>query len=207
MWTKIRLRSVWVLVPLYLFFARPTIPLMIAGLVVALGGVLIRGWAAGSIRKNKVLTTHGPYAFTRNPLYFGSFLIGIGFGIASGVLWILALFLVFFFVIYGKTMRREEKRLGELFGEEFDRYAGAVPRFLPRFAPRSDVTGVTSPARPAAAYATAGNTGVAYMDEPVPAPAPAKPHFKLSRYLGHREYEALLGIAVMYIALAIKLAL
>ena len=40
-------------------------------------------WAAGTIRKNRVLTTHGPYAFTRNPLYFGSFIIGIGFGVLA----------------------------------------------------------------------------------------------------------------------------
>jgi len=206
MWTKIRLRAVWAMVPLYLFFAQPTVPLMLAGLVVALAGVVVRGWAAGSIRKNRVLTTHGPYAFTRNPLYFGSFLIGIGFGIASGVLWILALFLVFFFVIYGKTMRREEKRLAELFGAEFDRYAHAVPRFLPRIPAWSDVTGATSPARPAAAYATASGGNVAVMDNPQPATT-ANPHFRLSRYLGHREYQALLGIAVMYLALVIKLAL
>lgn len=207
MWTKIRLRSVWVMVPLYLYFARPTIPLMIAGLAVALAGVLIRGWAAGSIRKNRVLTTHGPYAFTRNPLYFGSFLIGIGFGIASGELWILALFLVFFLVIYGRTMRKEERRLTELFGQEFTRYAQAVPRFLPwRIPAWSDVTGATSPARPGIA-ATPSTTGtVATIDAPAPSVA-AAPHFRLSRYLSHREYEALLGIAVMYIALVIKLAL
>jgi protein-S-isoprenylcysteine O-methyltransferase Ste14 len=203
MWTKIRLRSAWALVPLYLLFAQPTIPLMLAGLVVALFGVLIRAWAAGSIRKNKVLTTHGPYAFTRNPLYVGSFLIGIGFGIAAGVLWILALFLVFFLLIYGRTMRKEERRLEQLFGDEFTRYATAVPRFVPRFPAWSDVVGETSPARPAQSSASAERTSVAVAD----APSQIKSHFRLSRYLGHREYEALLGIAVMYIALAIKLAL
>ena len=206
MWTKIRLRAVWVMVPLYLYFARPTVPFMVAGLVVALAGVLVRGWAAGSIRKNRVLTTHGPYAFTRNPLYFGSFLIGIGFGIASGELWILGLFLVFFFVIYGRTMRKEEARLGELFGEEFTRYAAAVPRFLPRIPSMSDITGATSPARPAVAWAQGQQGNVAVMDAPADATA-AKPHFRISRYLSHREYEALLGIAVMYVALVIKLVL
>jgi hypothetical protein len=206
MWTKIRLRAVWVMVPLYLYFARPTVPVMLAGLVVALAGVLIRGWAAGSIRKNRVLTTHGPYAFTRNPLYFGSFLIGIGFGIASGVWWIFALFLLFFFVIYGRTMKKEERRLTELFGDEFARYARAVPRFLPwRIPAWSDVTGATSPARPAVAYASAAPGNVAVMDGP-DASTP-RPHFRISRYLSHREYEALLGIAVMYLALVITLAL
>ncbi len=204
MWTKIRLRSVWAMVPLYLYFARPTIPLMMAGLVVALVGVLIRGWAAGSIRKNRVLTTHGPYAFTRNPLYFGSFLIGIGFGIASGQPLILALFLIFFLVIYGRTMGKEEVRLSGLFGDEFTRYASAVPRFLPwRIPAWTDVTGETSPARPGVAQAPSQQGAVSGVGEP----APASSHFRISRYLSHREYEALLGIAVMYIALVIKLAL
>ena len=199
MWTKIRLRSVWAMVPLYLLFARPTLPLILAGLVVALAGVLIRGWAAGAIRKNSILTTHGPYAFTRNPLYLGSFFIGIGFGIASGVVWILAVFLLVFALIYGRTMRREEKRLAGLFGEQFDRYAASVPRFVPRPAPWSDVTGETSPARPNAVHDLDG--GVAVMAAPV-----VHGPFQLHRYLKHREYQALLGIGVMFLALVLKLA-
>lgn len=203
MWTKIRLRSVWAMVPLYLLLARPTVPLILAGLLLALVGGLVRAWAAGAIRKNRVLTTHGPYAFTRNPLYVGTFLIGLGFAVASGVIWFLAAFLVFFAVIYGKTMRREEKRLAELFGEEFDRYATAVPRFLPRFASWSDVTGETSPARPSPSPFRDGS-GVALLDAPaVPSVAP----FQLQRYLANREYQALLGLAVMFLALAVKLAL
>jgi hypothetical protein len=205
MWTKIRLRSVWAFVPLYLLLARPTVPLILAGLVFALAGGLVRAWAAGAIRKNRVLTTHGPYAFTRNPLYVGTFLIGLGFAIASGVVWFLVGFLVFFAVVYGKTMRREETRLEELFGEEFGRYATAVPRFLPRMASWSDVTGETSPARPAPAGATPEEAGgVAVMEAPaVTAVAP----FQLQRYLANREYQALLGLAIMFLALAAKLAL
>ena len=205
MWTKIRLRSVWAFVPLYLLLARPTVPLILTGLIFALAGGLVRAWAAGAIRKNRVLTTHGPYAFTRNPLYFGTFLIGLGFAIASGVIWFLAAFLVFFAVIYGKTMRREERRLAELFGAEFDRYATAVPRFLPRLASWSDVTGETSPARPPRpGVAPEAEGGVAVMEAP---PVPVVAPFQLQRYLANREYQALLGLAVMFLALAAKLAL
>lgn len=191
------------MVPLYLLLARPTVQTILAGLVLALAGGLVRAWAAGAIRKNRVLTTHGPYAFTRNPLYVGTFLIGLGFAVASGVVWFLAGFLVFFAVIYGKTMRREEKRLAELFGAEFDRYATAVPRFLPRLALWSDVTGETSPARPTPPPFGDGS-GVAVLDAPA---APAVAPFQLQRYLANREYQALLGLAVMFLALAVKLAL
>jgi protein-S-isoprenylcysteine O-methyltransferase Ste14 len=176
MWTKFRLRAVWVMVPLYLVFAQPTASVLLIGLPFVLFGVLIRGWAASAIRKNRVLTTHGPYAFTRNPLYLGSFLIGIGFGVASGVLWILALFLVFFGVVYGLTVRKEERRLAERFGEAFDRYVRAVPRFLPRV--------------------TAWSPSVEPATESV-----------WRRYWSSREYEALLGVGVMYLALLIKLLL
>lgn len=197
MWTRVRLLSGWAMVPVYLLFARPTVPLMAVGFVIALLGILVRGWAAGAIRKNSVLTTHGPYAFTRNPLYLGSFLIGLGVAVAGGVAWILALFVVFFALVYGRTMGNEEKRLAALFGVEFERYARAVPRFLPRPAPWSDVTGDTSPARPH--VQTAGPDAAA-----VPL---ARGPFQLKRYFAHREYQALLGLAGMFLLLVVKLAL
>lgn len=127
----IRLRSVWLLVPVFLILAKPTTKLMLAGAVLAVIGGLIRAWAACTIRKNRVLTTTGPYAYTRNPLYLGSFLVGLGVVVGSGSLWLLALFLVFFTVVYTRTMRAEERHLEELFGEEFRRYAASVPLFIP----------------------------------------------------------------------------
>ena len=66
--------------------------------------MLIRAWAAGHIVKNDRLATTGPYAHTRNPLYFGSFLIAAGFAIAAH--WALLLVVVAFFVlVYAPTMR------------------------------------------------------------------------------------------------------
>jgi hypothetical protein len=49
---------------------------------------LIRAWASGHIRKNQTLAVSGPYAYTRNPLYLGSLILGVGFCIASGVWWL-----------------------------------------------------------------------------------------------------------------------
>lgn len=131
----IRLRSVWLLVPIFFVLAEPTAKLLAVGGVLALAGGILRAWAAGTIRKNKVLTTTGPYAYTRNPLYLGSFLVGLGVVAASGSIWLLVLFLVFFGVVYTKTMREEEARLSELFGESFERYARSVPLFIPRLSP------------------------------------------------------------------------
>src|SRR5439155_3013450 len=67
----------------FLYFAKPTVWTLIAGAAVALPGLLLRAWASGHLRKNEMLATTGPYAYTRNPLYLGSFLIGLGFTIAA----------------------------------------------------------------------------------------------------------------------------
>jgi protein-S-isoprenylcysteine O-methyltransferase Ste14 len=120
---------------LFLFFARPTPIALAAGACVSFLGLAIRAWASGHIRKNAELATSGPYAFTRNPLYFGSFLLGLGFTIASGR-WLLAvLFAALFIGIYLPTMRVEASTMGQLFGSEFETYRRSVPLFFPRLTP------------------------------------------------------------------------
>ena len=115
----------------YLIFAQPTVPLLIAGSIVALVGLGIRAYAAGHLVKDKTLATGGPYAYTRNPLYLGSLLLGIGL-VLAGAQWALGVvFVVFFLVVYGPVMRREARNLRERFGQEYEDYAAAVPLFLP----------------------------------------------------------------------------
>ena len=118
---------------IFIFLARPTPRALLAGGCVSLLGLAIRAWAAGHIRKNDRLATSGPYAHTRNPLYFGSFLLGLGFTIAAGR-WVLALlFAALFLGIYFPVMRVEASHMAELFGPEYHAYKRAVPLFLPRF--------------------------------------------------------------------------
>jgi protein-S-isoprenylcysteine O-methyltransferase Ste14 len=115
----------------YLVFAQPTVPLLIAGSIVALVGLGIRAYAAGHLEKDQSLAMGGPYAYTRNPLYLGSLLIGIGL-VLAGAQWVLGVvFVVFFLVVYGPVMRREERNLRQRFGQEFDEYAAAVPLLFP----------------------------------------------------------------------------
>ena len=120
---------------LFLLFARPRPSTLIAGAVISVLGLLLRGWAAGHIRKNSALATSGPYAFTRNPLYLGSFLLGVGFTIGSGFWPLGILFAVLFLGIYFPVMRVESGTLAQLFGESFQRYAREVPLFFPRVTP------------------------------------------------------------------------
>src|SRR5258708_15672879 len=105
---------------------------LIVGGLVALPGLALRAWATGHLRKNDALAVTGPYAYTRNPLYLGSFLIGLGFTVAAGRLILGLVFAALFGGIYLTVMRVEAKTLSELFDEDYHRYAKAVPLFLPR---------------------------------------------------------------------------
>jgi protein-S-isoprenylcysteine O-methyltransferase Ste14 len=120
---------------IFIFFARPTPVALAAGAGVSLLGLALRAWAAGHIRKNAQLATSGPYAFTRNPLYLGSFLLGLGFTIASGQ-WLLALlFAALFIGIYLPVMHVEASTMAQLFGSDFETYRRSVPLFFPRLTP------------------------------------------------------------------------
>jgi protein-S-isoprenylcysteine O-methyltransferase Ste14 len=117
---------------LFFIFARPSATTLIVGAILALPGLALRAWATGHLRKNSALASTGPYAYTRNPLYLGSFLMGVGFTIASGRWFLGFVFAALFLGIYVPVMRVESATLAELFGESYQKYAQAVPLFLPR---------------------------------------------------------------------------
>jgi protein-S-isoprenylcysteine O-methyltransferase Ste14 len=117
------------------WFARPQMKWLLGGVGIAILGLLLRGYAAGHLRKHKLLATSGPYAFTRNPLYLGSILLAMGFSVASHS-WISTLFLVAYLAIfYPVVIRREQAELKTLYGAAFVEYASQVPAFWPRLSP------------------------------------------------------------------------
>jgi len=112
--------------------ARPTLLSLACGGAFALIGLLIRTAAAGYLHKHESLATAGPYAWTRNPLYLGSLLLGVGFLLAAAS-WIAALVAaVYLAVFYPGVMRREEQELRAEYGAAFEEYALRVPLFWPR---------------------------------------------------------------------------
>jgi len=118
----------------YLIWTDPTPTRLFIGGAIALVGVGIRAWAAGHIHKNHRLATSGPYAYTRNPLYLGSFFIAMGFAFAAHwSLFVAAL--AFFALVYYPTMQREITNMQQRFPESYPRYAEHVPLFLPRLTP------------------------------------------------------------------------
>ncbi len=123
---------------LYFWLARPTWRFLLLGAVLIVPGLLIRALASGHVRKNEALVTSGPYAYTRNPLYLGSLLMGLGFAVAARSWWAGVALIVMFFAIYLPVIRGEEAFLREKF-PEFEEYVRTVPRMFPTITPlRSD---------------------------------------------------------------------
>jgi len=128
---KLRVPLGFAIAAAVLYFAEPTAVSIVAGLPVALIGVLFRALAAGVIKKDSTLAVSGVYALTRNPLYFGSSLLATGFAIMSANEAAAALLIVPFGLIYPTVMLREEAHLARLFPDDFRRYKAKVPRFFP----------------------------------------------------------------------------
>jgi protein-S-isoprenylcysteine O-methyltransferase Ste14 len=155
---------------LYVWLARPTRTSLLVGGLLLLPGLLLRALASGHVQKDKQLTTSGPYAYTRNPLYLGSLILAAGFAVAARSWWIAALMLAMFAAIYIPVIAGEESYLRHTF-PDYDDYAHHVPRVLPRLTPYG---------RQQSAYSSA-------------------------RYWKHREYQAIIGCAVILCILVIKL--
>lgn len=161
---------------LYVVFSRPSWQLLLIGLPLAVAGSLIRAWASGHLRKNRELATGGPYAFTRNPLYFGSFLLLVGFAIAGGSLPLGLWLVIFFWLIYWPTIRAEATHVGELFGDQYLNWAREVPLFFPRLTP-------------------AGGWQRHLSEQ----------SFDLQQYLNHREYRLTIGLLFVILILIAKI--
>jgi protein-S-isoprenylcysteine O-methyltransferase Ste14 len=128
---RIRVPLGFVFAILYLWLAQPRWSSLGLGMILILPGLLIRAIASGHVRKNEALATSGPYGYTRNPLYLGSLLIGVGFAVAARSWVVGALLVGMFFAIYIPVIRDEEKFLRQTF-PEFESYAREVPRIFPR---------------------------------------------------------------------------
>jgi protein-S-isoprenylcysteine O-methyltransferase Ste14 len=172
----LRTKSAWLIAVPFFLLAAPTPTSLAVGALLSTVGLALRGWSAGTIHKGEMLTTSGPYAFVRNPLYVGSFLIGGGLAVAGGSWLWLVLFLVFFAAMYGPTVATEAERLTEQFGHRYVEYSTHVPAFIPRLTPFR-----------------AG-------------PAEGAGEFRWSQYERNREWEALLGAAAAFALLWLKMA-
>jgi len=115
------------------FLLAHPVPLSLAcGGALAALGLALRAAAAGHLCKHEALATGGPYAWTRNPLYLGSLLMGAGFLLAAASWIASALAAVYLAIFYPGVVRREEEELRAEYGAAFENYARQVPLFWPR---------------------------------------------------------------------------
>ena len=131
---RLRVFTGFLLVAAFLWLSMPTGVSLACGIPVSLLGLIVRAWAAGHLEKNLALTTSGPYAFVRNPLYIGTLLTAAGFVIASRRWELGVLFGAVFLLIYLPVVELEEQHLRSLFADYAD-YARRVPKLLPRLTP------------------------------------------------------------------------
>jgi protein-S-isoprenylcysteine O-methyltransferase Ste14 len=107
---------------LALWLADPTMRTLQIGGMIAVVGEAIRVWAAGHLEKGREVTSSGPYAFTRHPLYLGSTIIGIGLAVAAASVMVALLVAAYLAVTLTAAIRTEEAHLTEKFGAAYPAY-------------------------------------------------------------------------------------
>jgi len=126
-----RVRAGFIVLPAIIILAEPTPVSLMTGVIISLIGLLIRHWASGHLIKEKKLANSGPYRYTRNPLYLGSFILGIGITAGAYSWWVLVIFTAYFLIFYPAVIIRERERMKELFPEDYSVYRKKVPLFFP----------------------------------------------------------------------------
>jgi protein-S-isoprenylcysteine O-methyltransferase Ste14 len=115
-----------------LYLASPSAESITLGFFFILVGVLFRAWSSGHLNKDNELATGGPYALTRNPLYFGNFVLGFGIAIAGNNLFTYLIFFAFFLLFFPFLMVVEHRRLKQKFGKKYEQWARKSNSFFPK---------------------------------------------------------------------------
>jgi protein-S-isoprenylcysteine O-methyltransferase Ste14 len=110
------------------------------GVIVFAAGFVLAIWAIVTFRRagtrvettkpTLAIVTHGPYRFTRNPIYLGMFLGQTGLAIGFDSLWIFAMLIPFYLVLRYGVVAREEAYLARKFGGVYLDYKSRVRRWL-----------------------------------------------------------------------------
>jgi protein-S-isoprenylcysteine O-methyltransferase Ste14 len=127
------------------FFLTPRLGLPFA-LRLVLGGILLvaglatGGSAIGLFRKtgqdprpwmpSSELILHGPYRFSRNPMYVSMAMIACGIGLACDRAAVVLFALAALAIVHFTAVLPEERYLQDQFGEPYSRYKSRVRRYL-----------------------------------------------------------------------------
>ena len=110
----------------------------IAGILLILSGIAI--WYIGALRSNmdesiadNKLQTGGIYAWVRNPMYSGLWMIITGTTLMWHNVWTLVLPFIDWLIMTIALINTEEKWLTDLYGKEYEDYKKQVNRCIPWF--------------------------------------------------------------------------
>ena len=114
------------------------LPVLVGSILAVLGALVMiiaqiqmgRAWRIG-IRPGDApeLVSTGLYRFSRNPIYLGMALLGLGTSISSGLWWAWVAFFAFL-IATDLHIRHEEEHLSENFGDAFSIYCAKVRRWI-----------------------------------------------------------------------------
>lgn len=115
-----------------LLLAEPSARSIFVGFLLMMTGMFFRGWSSGYINKDKELATEGPYSLTRNPLYFGSLILGCGIAVACNHTVAYLIFLVYYLTYFTFLIAIERKRMRQRFGRQYEEWAKKANLFFPK---------------------------------------------------------------------------
>ena len=172
-----RVRVTIIVILIYVAFSNPHWSGLTVGVILIIMGQAARFWGAGYLEKNVKLARGGPYRLVRHPLYFGSFLMGLGLAVSvENAAWWTFGYLLLFIAFFLPAIHVEELRLQSIFGAEYQDLMVEVPGLLPRLA------------RP-----------------PSPPQKPPETSFSWARVVSNREVRSVIGMVAIVALQAVKI--
>lgn len=128
-----RVRVTIIVILIYVAFSNPHWTGLTIGVALIILGQAARVWGAGYLEKNVELARGGPYRLVRHPLYFGSFLMGLGLAVSvEDAAWWTFGYVLLFIAFFLPAIHVEELRLQSIFGAEYQDLMVEVPGLMPR---------------------------------------------------------------------------
>jgi len=134
-WFKLRFAILYPFGIFGILFSNSDDKSMMNGIWFILTGLFLRIWANGYAIKLEKLTTSGPYAFVRHPLYLGTMLLTLGFIIMLRIYYVGTLFLLIMIGVYYQTIKKEEQMLEQKFKHQYINYKNKIPAIVPTVFP------------------------------------------------------------------------
>lgn len=127
-------------VPFEIDGAGPGAVQTLLGVILLGAGLALMGWGIVMFQRSKtpvvpmkparLVVTHGPYRFTRNPMYLGLTAAYVGLAVLLNFAWPIVFLPVVLLVLSTAVIEREERHLRAKFGTAYEEYCARVRRWL-----------------------------------------------------------------------------